>query len=59
MARGFSEDELFDVFHVLMAKGGFCDCEILYNAMESSRLKKEYWRARAEGRKPYDPHRRQ
>jgi hypothetical protein len=21
-----------DVFHVLMDRGGFCDCEILYNA---------------------------
>jgi hypothetical protein len=31
LSRGFAEDELFDVFHVLMAKGGFCDCEILYN----------------------------
>jgi hypothetical protein len=59
VSRGFSEEELFDVFHVLMAKGGFCDCEILYNAMESSRLKAEYWRARAEGRRPYDPHKGQ
>jgi Protein of unknown function (DUF2695) len=56
--RGFKEDELFDVFHVLMRKGGFCDCEILYNAAEHSRLKAEYWTARAEGRDPYDPHRR-
>ena len=57
LARGFKGDELFDVFHVLMAKGGFCDCEILYNAANSSRLKAEYWRARAENREPYDPHR--
>jgi hypothetical protein len=57
LARGFSEDELFDVFHVLMARGGFCDCEILYNAAEASRLKSEYWRARAENREPRDPHR--
>jgi hypothetical protein len=53
---GFSEDELFDVFHVLMARGGWCDCEILYNAVESSRLKGEYWTARAEGREPRNPH---
>jgi hypothetical protein len=57
LARGFKEDELFDVFHVLMARGGFCDCEVLYNAADSSRLKAEYWRARAENREPYDPHR--
>jgi Protein of unknown function (DUF2695) len=56
LSSDFTEDELFDVFHVLMAKGGFCDCEILYNAVETSRLKAEYWLARAENRAPYDPH---
>lgn len=56
LARGFKEKELFDVFHVLMARGGYCDCEILYNAVDSSRLKAEYWRARAENIEPYDPH---
>jgi len=56
LSRGFKEKELFDVFHVLMARGGYCDCEILYNAVESSRLKAEYWRARAENIEPYDPH---
>ncbi len=56
LARGFKEEELFDVLHVLMRAGGFCDCEILYNAVEESRLKAEYWTARAEGRSPYDPH---
>lgn len=53
---GFTEDELFDVFHVLMSQGGFCDCEILYNVAEQCRLKAEYWIARSEGRTPYDPH---
>ena len=57
LARGFRSDELFDVFHVLMERGGYCDCEILYNAVEQSRLKAEYWRARAEEIEPYDPHR--
>jgi Protein of unknown function (DUF2695) len=56
LARGFRAGELFDVFHVLMARGGYCDCEILYNAAEASRLKAEYWRARADGIEPYDPH---
>ena len=56
LSRGFKEEELFDVFHVLMRQGGFCDCEILYNVVEESRLKAEYWIARSEGRKPYDPH---
>jgi hypothetical protein len=26
---GFSEEEHFDVLHVLTAQGGYCDCEIL------------------------------
>ncbi|HUR96400.1 MAG TPA: DUF2695 domain-containing protein [Gemmatimonadales bacterium] len=56
LARRFREDELFDVLHVLMAQGGYCDCEILYNAVETSRLKAEYWRARADEIEPYDPH---
>ncbi|MFL5493405.1 MAG: DUF2695 domain-containing protein [Gemmatimonadales bacterium] len=56
LARGFRDDELFDVFHVLMARGGYCDCEILYNVVEGSRLKTEYWQARAEEIEPYDPH---
>jgi hypothetical protein len=54
--RGFKEEEFFDVFHVLMRQGGFCDCEILYNVVEENRLKAEYWIARSEGRNPYDPH---
>ena len=33
---GFTEDEYFDVLHVLMAQGGYCDCEILYNAAPES-----------------------
>jgi hypothetical protein len=57
--RGFKEEELFDVFHVLMRRGGFCDCEILYNAMEQSRLKAEYCCARSVGLIPYDPHARE
>lgn len=43
-------------FHVFMSMGGYCDCEILFNVAESSRLKAEYWLARTEGRQPIDPH---
>jgi hypothetical protein len=56
LSRGFKEHDLFDVLHVLMRQGGFCDCEILYNVLEESRLKAEYWIARSQGRTPYDPH---
>ncbi len=45
--RGFHADDFADIFEVLRSKGGFCDCEILYNAVEESRLKAEYWKARA------------
>jgi len=47
LKHGFTPEELFEIFHVLMARGGNCDCEILYNAVEESRLKASYWRARA------------
>ena len=49
-AKGFREqgevDEVFDVCHVLMSKGAFCDCEVLYNAHEGSRMAARYWKQR-------------
>lgn len=54
--HGITPEEQVDVFHVLMARGGNCDCEILYNAVEESRLKARYWEARAKGQAPDDPH---
>ena len=44
----FAEDEFFDVLHVLMNQGAYCDCEILYNVAGDSRLKSNYWREREE-----------
>ena len=38
-----------DIFCVLKAQGGGCDCEILYNVSESNRLKQRYWMERAKG----------
>jgi hypothetical protein len=52
----FDEADRADIFNVLRAQGGFCDCEILYNVAETSRLKAEYWRARAEGKEPPPAH---
>jgi hypothetical protein len=43
----FEEAEWSDVFHVLMAQGAFCDCEILYNIATESRLKSQYWQRKA------------
>jgi hypothetical protein len=54
--HGFTVDEFFDIFHVLMAQGGFCDCEIIFNVAEESRLKSAYWKARAKGLQPPSPH---
>jgi hypothetical protein len=53
----FSDQDISDIFSVLRSRGGFCDCEILYNVAESSRLKSEYWRSRAtEGSKGQERH---
>jgi hypothetical protein len=48
-ASGFDLSELEDIFGVLRARGGCCDCEILYNVAPHSRLRANYWRGRAEG----------
>jgi len=45
---GYNDDELADIFAVLQSRGGFCDCEILYNASETNRLKAKYWKSQAE-----------
>jgi hypothetical protein len=47
---GFEPSEFADIVLVLRAKGGFCDCEILYNASESNRLKAKYWRDARNGK---------
>lgn len=39
----FSEEDQFDIFHVLMSEGGYCDCEILYNVFKESEYSKKYW----------------
>jgi hypothetical protein len=47
---------LDDIFAVLKSKGGCCDCEVLYNVPEKSRLRARYWRSRAAGEPPRAPH---
>ena len=46
---GFDDEERNEIFQVLQSKGGFCDCEILYNVVETNRLKAKYWKSRAAG----------
>ncbi len=43
---GFSKVDQFDIFHVLMDEGGYCDCEILYNVFKESEYSKKYWEQR-------------
>jgi hypothetical protein len=44
---GFEADEIPEMTQVLFSRGGCCDCEMLFNVAEESRLKSEYWRAKA------------
>src|ERR1700730_5311950 len=53
---GFEPSEFADIFAVLRAKGGFCDCEILCNASQSNRLKAQYWCGRTEREEPRRSH---
>ncbi|MEP7229937.1 MAG: DUF2695 domain-containing protein [Ginsengibacter sp.] len=43
---GFSDEDKFDIFHVLMNEGAYCDCEILFNVFKESEYSKKYWRNR-------------
>ena len=40
----FSAQDQFDIFHVLMNEGGYCDCEILYNVFKDSEYSNKYWK---------------
>jgi hypothetical protein len=44
----FSDEDQFDIFHVLMDEGAYCDCEILYNVFRESEFSKKYWLQRQE-----------
>src|ERR1019366_4784295 len=43
---GMNDEDVEDVIAVLRSKGACCDCEVLYNIFEESRLKARYWKAR-------------
>jgi hypothetical protein len=53
---GYDNAEIADFIQVLHSQGACCDCEILYNVAEKSRLKAAYWLAKAEGRGPLVTH---
>ena len=57
---GFDSQELTEVLDVLGSQGACCDCEVLYNVAESSRLKAQYWQQQAQSgevRAKHDPSR--
>ena len=56
LASGFEREALDDIIAVLQSKGGFCDCEVLYNVAETSRLKANYWRSQVAGEATTTPH---
>jgi Protein of unknown function (DUF2695) len=43
---GFDAAEIEDIKQEMLKNGGCCDCEILYNVAEDSRLKSRYWKKR-------------
>ncbi len=43
---GRPEPDFFDIFHVLMGQGAYCDCEILCNVTETSEFRRRYWHER-------------
>jgi hypothetical protein len=42
---GMDSDKTADVLAVMKVQGACCDCEILYNVAEESRLKAKRWKA--------------
>lgn len=42
---GFDPLEIEEVTAVLHSRGACCDCEVLYNVAEESRLRSNYWQA--------------
>jgi Protein of unknown function (DUF2695) len=49
---GHDEDAQEDVFAVMRSRGGFCDCEIIWNVAEGSPVTENYWRTRAVSQSP-------
>lgn len=43
---GMGSDDVDDILAVLTSRGACCDCEVLYNVAEESRLKAQYWSSR-------------
>jgi hypothetical protein len=53
---GFGPEEIGEITQVLKSRGACCDCEILFNVAEESRLKSRYWKARGAASTSADSH---
>ena len=49
-SKDFPDEDIQDVISVMRTHRGYCDCEILYNVVETNRLKAKHWQARARER---------
>lgn len=45
---GMDTDAIEDVLAILHSRGACCDCEVLYNVADESRLKAEKWKSEFE-----------
>jgi hypothetical protein len=45
---GFDPLAIGEITQVFASVGACCDCEILFNVAEESRLRSEYWKARSD-----------
>jgi hypothetical protein len=45
---GIDEWDWSEVFHVLMGRGAFCDCEILLNTAPESKFRSRHWKGAAQ-----------
>jgi hypothetical protein len=46
---GMNSEDVEEVTLVMIAGGACCDCEVLYNVAQESRVKAMYWKARGAG----------
>jgi hypothetical protein len=49
-------DAIEDVLAVLQSRGACCDCEVLYNVADESRMKAEKWKSEFEQLAGYPRH---
>jgi hypothetical protein len=53
---GIESEQVEPMLEELAASGSSCDCGVLFNSAKESRLKTEYWLARALNGESFDPH---